>query len=51
MNKIIESVRRDMAYFHRAGLVDDATFREFEAITAPLEKDPNADVKPTDQSV
>ncbi|MGY3232512.1 hypothetical protein ACVWWJ_003996 [Luteibacter sp. HA06] len=40
-----------MADFHGIGLIDDATLREFEAMTSSLEPEPNAKVKPTDQSV
>lgn len=31
-SKIIESARKDMLAFHKAGLIDDVRMREFEAI-------------------
>ncbi len=34
-SKIIESVRSDMAAFHRLGIVDKVTMREFDAICPP----------------
>lgn len=34
-SKIIESVRSDMAAFHKLGIVDEVTMREFDAICPP----------------
>lgn len=49
--RIIESVREDMASFHKLGMVDDAMLAEFNALIHHRHPDIDPDEKANDQSV
>lgn len=50
-SRIIESVREDMASFHKLGMVDDTMLAEFNALIDLLHRDIGPDEKANDQSV
>ena len=50
-SRIIESVREDMASFHKLGMVDDSVLAEFNALIHLLHRDIAPDEKAIDQSV